>query len=79
MLMHHLRVLPLLVRMHVRSKMEYRGAFWLDRLAQILSYGSVFATIGILLARFDTLGGWTGRSLRCCSASNCWLIRSAPR
>jgi len=59
MLMHHLRVLPLLVRMHVRSKMEYRGAFWLDRLAQILSYGSVFATIGILLARFDTLGGWT--------------------
>ncbi|MBY3215056.1 ABC transporter permease [Rhizobium laguerreae] len=59
MLIHHLRVLPLLVRMHVRSQMEYRGAFWLDRLAQILSYGSVFATIGILLARFDTLGGWT--------------------
>jgi ABC-2 type transport system permease protein len=58
-LLHHLRVLPLLVRMHVRSKMEYRGAFWLDRFAQILSYGSAFATIGILLARFDTLGGWT--------------------
>ena len=58
MLIHHLRVLPLLVRMHVRSQLEYRGAFWLDRLAQILSYGSVFATIGILLARFDTLGGW---------------------
>ncbi|MBX5158049.1 ABC transporter permease [Rhizobium sp. NZLR1b] len=59
MLIHYLRVIPLLVRMHVRSKMEYRGAFWLDRFAQILSYGSVFATIGILLARFHTLGGWT--------------------
>ncbi|WP_064692188.1 ABC transporter permease [Rhizobium aegyptiacum] len=59
MLIHHLRVIPLLVRMHVRSQMEYRGAFWLDRLAQILSYGSVFATIGILLARFQTLGGWS--------------------
>ncbi|ANM11074.1 MULTISPECIES: ABC transporter permease [unclassified Rhizobium] len=59
MLLHHLRVIPLLVRMHIRSQMEYRGAFWLDRLAQILSYGSVFATIGILLARFDTLGGWS--------------------
>ncbi|MBP2445311.1 ABC-type uncharacterized transport system permease subunit [Rhizobium leguminosarum] len=43
--------------------MEYRGAFWLDRLAQILSYGSVFATIGILLARFQTLGGWSWSEL----------------
>ncbi|EJT05193.1 hypothetical protein RCCGE510_10914 [Rhizobium sp. CCGE 510] len=59
MLLHHLRVIPLLVRMYIRSQMEYRGAFWLDRLAQILSYGSVFATIAILLARFDTLGGWS--------------------
>jgi ABC-2 type transport system permease protein len=57
-MLHHLRVLPLLVEMHIRSQMEYRGAFWLDRLAQILSYGSVFATIAILLARFETLGGW---------------------
>ena len=55
----HLRVIRLLVQMYVRSQMEYRGAFWLDRFAQILSYGSVFASIGILLARFDTLGGWT--------------------
>jgi ABC-2 type transport system permease protein len=58
-MLHHLRVIPLLVQMHIRSQMEYRGAFWLDRLAQILSYGSVFASIGILLARFETLGGWT--------------------
>ena len=58
-MLRHLRVIPLLVQMHIRSQMEYRGAFWLDRFAQILSYASVFASIGILLARFDTLGGWT--------------------
>lgn len=57
-MLRHLRVLPLLVQMHIRSQMEYRGAFWLDRVAQIMSYGAVFATIGILLARFETLGGW---------------------
>jgi len=55
----YLRVLPLLVRMYVRSQMEYRGAFWLDRLAQILSYGSAFATLAVLMLRFKTLGGWT--------------------
>lgn len=56
---HYLRVLPLLVRMYISGQMEYRGAFWLDRLAQILSYGSAFATLAILMQRFDTLGGWT--------------------
>lgn len=63
MILHHIRVIPLLVRMFIRSQMEYRGAFWLDRFAQILSYGSVFATISILLSRFDTLGGWTWSEL----------------
>src|SRR5690606_18925199 len=58
-MLHHLRVIPLLVQMHLRAQMEYRGAFWLDRFAQILSYGSIFAAIGILLTRFETLGGWT--------------------
>ena len=58
-MLRHISVLPLLVQMHIRSQMEYRGAFWLDRLAQIMSYGAVFATLAILLARFDTLGGWT--------------------
>ncbi|MGV8954505.1 MAG: ABC transporter permease, partial [Cypionkella sp.] len=53
-----LRVLPLLVKMHIKSQMEYRGAFLLDRLAQIISYGSVYTTIWLLIRRFDTLGGW---------------------
>ena len=36
-MLRHLKVLPLLVAMHIRSQMEYRGAFWLDRVAQIMS------------------------------------------
>ncbi len=53
-----LRVLPLLVKMFVKSRTEYRGAFLLDIGAMILTYGSVYATIWVLLLRFDTLGGW---------------------
>jgi ABC-2 type transport system permease protein len=52
-------VLPLLVRLHVRSELEYRGAFILDRIAQIITYGSYYAAIFSLLLRFGTLAGWT--------------------
>jgi ABC-2 type transport system permease protein len=38
--------------------MEYRGAFFIDRVAQIITYGSVYATLWVLLDRFGTLGGW---------------------
>lgn len=55
---HQLSILPLLVKMFVKSQMEYRGAFWLDRLAQILSYGAVLTSIWILLDKFQLLGGW---------------------
>lgn len=51
-------ILPLLVRMFVKSQMEYRGAFWLDRLAQILSYGAVMLTIWLIIQKFELLGGW---------------------
>lgn len=57
-MLHRLGVLALLVRMFVKSQMEYRGAFWLDRVAQILSYGAVLLTIWILLNKFQLLGGW---------------------
>jgi ABC-2 type transport system permease protein len=53
-----LGVLVTLVRMYVKAQMEYRGAFWLDRLAQIIAYGSVFTTLWLLVARFENLGGW---------------------
>ena len=57
-MLHQLSILPLLVRMYVKSQMEYRGAFWLDRLAQILSYGAVLLGLWILLQKFELLGGW---------------------
>jgi len=53
-----LSILPALVMMHVRSQMEYRAAFWIDRIAQIITYFSSFAVIWLLVARFDTLAGW---------------------
>lgn len=53
-----LSILPTLVMMHVRSQMEYRAAFWIDRIAQIITYFSSFAVIWLLVARFETLAGW---------------------
>ena len=53
-----LSVLPLLVKMFVKSQLEYRGAFWLDRLAQILSYSAVLTGIWIIIQKFELLGGW---------------------
>lgn len=53
-----LGTLLLLVSMYIKSQMEYRGAFWLDRLAQIVSYGAVLLGMWILLQKFDLLGGW---------------------
>lgn len=57
-MLRRLGILPLLVQMHVKSQLEYRGAFWLDRLAQIVSYGAMLLSIWILLHKFELLGGW---------------------
>lgn len=57
-MLHRLGILPLLVKMFIKSQMEYRGAFWLDRLAQIISYGAVLLGMWILLQKFELLGGW---------------------
>ena len=54
----YLEILPLLVRLRVKSEMEYRGAYLLDRLAQIVAYGSAFATVWLIVNRFAMLGGW---------------------
>lgn len=53
-----MRVIPLLIKMHVKSQMEYRGAFFIDRVAQIISYAAAYAAIWVLLLKFDNLGGW---------------------
>ena len=58
--MHTLRfVLPYLVHLYVKSRMEYRGAYLLGIVAQFVAYASAYAGIWILLNRFETLGGWT--------------------
>jgi ABC-2 type transport system permease protein len=53
-----LRVLPLLLVMKIKSRMEYRASFFIDAAAMILTYGSVYATFWVLLLRFQTLDGW---------------------
>jgi ABC-2 type transport system permease protein len=58
-----MQVVPYLVRLFVKAQMEYRGAFVLDRIAQIVNYGAAYAAIWVLLERFDTLGGWTWSEL----------------
>jgi ABC-2 type transport system permease protein len=57
-MLRQLRILPHLALMYLRSQMEYRVAFWIDRIAQIITYGSSFAMIWILADRFGTIAGW---------------------
>ncbi len=52
-------VLPFLVKLFIKTELEYRGAWLLDRVAQVVNYGAGYAAIWILLDRFGTLGGWT--------------------
>ncbi len=61
--LRQLRLIPVLMLMNIRGQMEYRGAFWIDRVAQIITYGSSFAVLWILVARFDTLAGWNWADL----------------
>lgn len=53
-----LRLTLELIRLQIRTQMEYRAAFFVDRIAQILSYAAAFGAIWVLLNRFDTIGGW---------------------
>jgi ABC-2 type transport system permease protein len=48
-----------MVRLQVKLRMLQRGAFLLNRLAQVLAYVSAFSAIWVLLHKFDHLGGWT--------------------
>lgn len=48
-----------MVKLQVKMRMIHRGAFLLNRLAQVLAYVSAFSAIWILLHKFDRLGSWT--------------------
>jgi ABC-2 type transport system permease protein len=48
-----------MVRLQVKMRLIQRGAFFLNRLAQVLAYISAFSAIWVLLHKFDHLGGWS--------------------
>jgi ABC-2 type transport system permease protein len=47
------------VRLRAKERMEYRGAYILGVVTQILGYGSQYAVIWLLLHRFHAIHGWT--------------------
>ena len=47
-----------MVRLRIRIMTAYRGAFFVNRLAQILAYAAAYAAIWVMVHRFDTLAGW---------------------
>ncbi len=46
------------VRLRLRERMEYRGAFLLGLLAQGIGYAAEIAVIWLLLHRFEAIAGW---------------------
>lgn len=47
-----------LLAMNIRKSLEHRVDFMLGRVAIVMSYGSFFATVWVLVHRFEDLGGW---------------------
>ncbi|HEX5690212.1 MAG TPA: ABC-2 family transporter protein, partial [Roseiflexaceae bacterium] len=48
-----------LIGARIRAQMQYRVSFWVELLGFALVTGIEFATIAILLSRFNAIGGWT--------------------
>ncbi|WP_137129377.1 ABC-2 family transporter protein [Rhizobium sp. FY34] len=48
-----------LMRLRVRTRLEFRASLIISWIAQAFGYIGVFASIWIILTRFETLGGWT--------------------
>ena len=57
-MLRSLGLIPHLVGIYVRTRMEYRGAMLLAWLSQGFSYAAMYAAIALIVFRFDTLGGW---------------------
>jgi ABC-2 type transport system permease protein len=45
--------------LRIRERMEYRGAYFIGILAQIVGWGGDYAVVYLLLSRFNSLNGWT--------------------
>src|SRR5262245_14680126 len=48
-----------MIRLQIKTRVAYRVAFLLNRLAQIIAYASAFSAIWVLIHRFETLAGWS--------------------
>ncbi len=53
-----LRVLPLLVRLQVRTRLQYRGAMVLMWVSEGFAMASAFGGIWLIATRFSAIGGW---------------------
>lgn len=47
-----------MVRLQVKMRMLHRGAFFFNRLAQVIAYLAAFSAIWVLIHKFEQLGGW---------------------
>ena len=47
------------IRLRLRERMEYRGAYFLQIWAQAIGWGGDYAVIAVLLHRFPAVNGWT--------------------
>lgn len=46
------------VRLRMKERMEYRGAFLIGMVSQMLGYGASYLVIWLTLQRFEEIGGW---------------------
>jgi ABC-2 type transport system permease protein len=46
------------VRLRMKERMEYRGAFLIGMGSQMLGYAASYLVIWLVLHRFDTINGW---------------------
>lgn len=45
-------------RLRMKERMEYRGAFILGMISQMIGYGATYFVLWLTLQRFELIGGW---------------------
>lgn len=53
-----IRLFVYFVKLVIKSRMEYRGAFMIGAVGQIIGYAANYLVIWLLLQNFDTINGW---------------------
>lgn len=52
-------VIPFLIKLQLKRRLEYRGAFFLGLIALIVGYSGAFIGLWLIARRFGALGGWS--------------------